>query len=180
MSSSLINGGFPVSSVDDSTRSGNKTGFFPAGGVVGGVKLLSLLLSVGLVLGSCARCCADSGLPSIADGGVVRFVLLLLFCERAEDLDIPDVGLLFRVADLFSNGGSYFRSLAFGPAAAELLSPSLPAVPTADVRSASTIRLGGWPGRWLLRHIQSLGVAQHEGRWNLPGSGVRLRRTGAR
>ena len=59
--SSLIDGGFPVSSADDSTRSGNKTAFFPAGGVVGGVKLLSLLLSVGLVLRSCARCSADSG-----------------------------------------------------------------------------------------------------------------------
>lgn len=103
--------------------------------------LLLLLLSVGLVLGGVA----DSGLSSFADSGVVRFVLLLL-CERVADLVIPDVGLLFRIADLLSNGGSCFRSPAFGPVAADLLSPSFPAVSTADVRSVSLIRLGGWPG----------------------------------
>jgi len=103
--------------------------------------LLLLLLSVGLVLGGVA----DSGLSSFADSGVVRFVLLLL-CERVADLVIPDVGLLFRIADLLNNGGSCFRSPAFGPVAADLLSPSFPAVSTADVRSVSLIRLGGWPG----------------------------------
>jgi len=103
--------------------------------------LLLLLLSVGLVLGGVA----DSGLSSFADSGVVRFVLLLL-CERVADLVIPDVGLLFRIADLLSNGGSCFRSPAFGPVAADLLSPSFPAVSTADVRSVSLIRLGGWSG----------------------------------
>jgi len=160
--SSLIDGGFPASTADDCTRSVNKTAFFPAGGVDGGVKLLVLLLlSIGLVLGTVV----DSSLSSFAESGVVRFVLLL-FCERAGDLVIPDVGLLF-------------RSPAFGPVAAELLSPSFPAVPTADVRSVLSIRLGEWP-RWLLRHFQSLGVALQEGRWNLPASGVRLRRAGAR
>ena len=115
---------------------GGQTAFFPAGGVVSGLKLLSLLLlSVGLVLGSVV----DSSLSSFAESGVVRFVLLL-FCERAGDLVIPDVGLLFRIADLLGNGGSCFRSSAFGPVAADLLSPSFPVVPTADVRSASLIR----------------------------------------
>ena len=42
--SSFVDGGFPVSSDDDSKRSVNKLGFFPADGVVGGVKILSLLL----------------------------------------------------------------------------------------------------------------------------------------
>lgn len=125
MPSSFIDGGFPVSTADDCKRSGNKPGSFPAGGDDGGVKLLFLLLlSVGLVLGSVARCFADSLLSSIADGGVVRFILLLL-CKRAGDLDIPDVGLLFWVADLLGNGGSCFRSPAFWPVAAELLTPIL-------------------------------------------------------
>ena len=79
MPCSVIDGGFPVSSDDDCKRSVNKLGFFPADGVDGGVKILSLLLSVGLVLGSVARCSAYSDLSSIADGGVVRFLLLLLF-----------------------------------------------------------------------------------------------------
>ena len=56
-------------------RQRRHTGFFPAGGVVGGVKLL-FLLSAGLVLGSGAWCSAESGLPSFADGGVVRFAFL--------------------------------------------------------------------------------------------------------
>jgi len=87
---SIIDGGFPVSSDDDCKRSVNKLGFFPADSVVGGVKILSLLLlSVGLVLGSVARCSAYSDLSSIADGGVVRFLLLLLLCERAGDLVLP-------------------------------------------------------------------------------------------
>jgi len=50
---------------------------------------LSLLLSVGLVLGSVTRCSAYSDLSSIADGGVVRFLLLLRLCERAGDLVLP-------------------------------------------------------------------------------------------
>ena len=79
MPSSFIDGGFPVSSDDDCKRSVNKLGFFPADGFDSGVKILSLLLSVGLVLGSVARCSAYSNLSSIADGGVVRFLLLLLF-----------------------------------------------------------------------------------------------------
>jgi hypothetical protein len=127
--SSLIDGGFPASTVDDCTRLVNKTAFFPTGGVDGGVKLLVLLLlSVGLVLGTIV----DSSLSSFTESGVLRFVLLLSW-ERVGDLVIPDVGLLF-------------RSPAFGPVAAELLSPSFPAVLTVDVRSALSIRLGEWPG----------------------------------
>jgi len=77
---SFIDGGFPVSSDDDCKRSVNKLRFFLADGVDGGMKILSLLLlSVGLVLGSVAMCSAYSDLSSIADGGVVRFLLLLLF-----------------------------------------------------------------------------------------------------
>ena len=41
------------------------------------------------MLGSVARCSAYSDLSSIADGGVVRFLLLLLLCERAGDLVLP-------------------------------------------------------------------------------------------
>ena len=144
--SSLIYGGFPASMAGDCTRLVNKSGLFPTGGMDGGVKLLFLLiLSVRLVLSSGARCSAVLGISSFADCGVVRIVLLLL-CERARDLVFPDVGLLFRIADLLSNGGSCFRSPAFGPVAAELLFPSFPAVSTADVRSALSIRLGEWPG----------------------------------
>ena len=80
----------PVSSDDDCKRLVNKLGFFPADGFDGGVKILSLLLlSVGLVLGSVARCSAYSDLSSVADGGVVRFLLLLLLCERTGDLVLP-------------------------------------------------------------------------------------------
>jgi hypothetical protein len=88
MPSSFIDGGIPVSSDDDCKRSVNKLGFFPADGFDGGVKILSLL-SVGLVLGSVARCSAYSDLSSIADSGVVRFLLLLHLCERAGDLVLP-------------------------------------------------------------------------------------------
>ena len=88
MPSSFIDGGFPVSSDDDCKRSVNKLGFFPADGFDSGVKILSLL-SVGLVLGSVARCSAYSDLSSIAAGGVVRFLLLLLLCERTGDLVLP-------------------------------------------------------------------------------------------
>ena len=105
MPSSFIDGGFPVSSDDDCKRSVNKLGFFPADGVDGGVKILSLLLlSVGLVLGSVARCSAYSDLSSIAAGGVVRFLLLLLLSERAGDLvlTIHGAGL---VACPTSSGG---------------------------------------------------------------------------
>ncbi|KAG2610170.1 hypothetical protein PVAP13_4KG175000 [Panicum virgatum] len=144
--SSLIDGGFPASMAGECMRLGNKSGLFPAGGMDGGVKLLFLLiLSVRLVLSSGARCSAVLGISSFVDCGVVRIVLLLL-CERARDLVFPDVGLLSRIADLLSNGGSCFRSPAFGPVAAEPLSPPSSAVPTADVRSAFTIRFGGWPG----------------------------------
>ena len=88
--SSFVDGGFPVSSDDDCKRSVNKLGFFLADGVDDGMKILSLLLlSVGLVLGSVARCSAYSDLSSIADGGVVRFLLLLLLCERTGDLVLP-------------------------------------------------------------------------------------------
>ncbi|KAG2611633.1 hypothetical protein PVAP13_4KG209605 [Panicum virgatum] len=69
--SSLIDGGFPASTVDDCTRLVNKTAFFPTGGVDGGVKLLVLLLlSVGLVLGTIV----DSSLSSFTESGVLSVV----------------------------------------------------------------------------------------------------------
>ena len=87
----------------------NKSGLFPTGGMDGGVKLLFLLLlSVRLVLSSGARCSAVLVISSFADCGVVRIVF-------------PVVGLLWRIADFLSNGGSCFRSPAFGPVAAEPL-----------------------------------------------------------
>ena len=118
----------------------NKSGLFPAGGMDGGVKLLFLfLLSVRLVLRSGARCSAVLVISSFADCGVVRIVF-------------PVVGLLCRIADFLSNGGSCFRSPAFGPVAAEPL-PS------------STLRAVG-------RCSFIVQAAHGVGRWTLAGFGV--------
>ena len=152
-------------------------GFFPADG--GGVKLLFLLLSVALVLGSVA------GLSSIMVAGVVRFVFLL-FCERA--------GLLFLCGFVFgafrrgphgffdSGDGDgmriYFRSLVSVLAAADCFSSSFLRELMADFRSS--MRSGDASGRWLMRLIQGLeSLSEKEGgaclglavlaRWRQPG-----------